>query len=190
MPRRWLVLLTVVLVLGALGALVVGGLGWRSAAQPPGPPPSTVATAAQPRPAPQGVAAPEAEVEPLGDGEALPEKLPPDHPMPPIDCRDLIELLRSYTHDELELLAALERSRRGTPPAAAQELIRLVRRGGSFAEAQQLVRERFPPEFALRAAAEDWLRKHYNQPLPPSPLFQGGGEPLVKPLTPVPRPAP
>lgn len=179
--RRWglLALLVVLLAAGWWAVLPREAVG--------GTPPPAVQPAASPAErSPAAPAAPESAAAPAPEGRPLPTQLPPDAPMPPIDERDPLVLLRHYTHDELRLLAALERAGQRTPPAAAQGLLRLVRAGGDATAAHAYIRERLGEAgLAVQAAAHAWVRRRYGEPEPAPLLHQGGGEPLIRPLAPV-----
>jgi hypothetical protein len=99
-------------------------------------------------------------------------------------------VLRATDAHDRDLLAAIERQTKASPPKAIYDLIELRRSGATRDELQRFMDRELAGRLPLRVAAGRWLRAVLprpgldGQPAQPPPMGSGGGRKLLGPIDP------
>jgi hypothetical protein len=99
-------------------------------------------------------------------------------------------VLRATDAHDRDLLAAVERLTKASPPKAVYELIALRRSGATRDELQRFIDRELSGRLPIRVAASRWLRATLPrpgqgaQPAQPPPMGSGGGRKLLQPIEP------
>ncbi len=132
---------------------------------------------------------------PAAPASALREP-PPSAAEPTATQRDagtsaVAHALRATDAHDRDLLAAVERQTKASPPNAVYDLIELRRSGASRDELQAFIDRELAGRLPIRVAAGRWLRAALprpgldDQPAQPPPMGSGGGRKLLQPIEPV-----